>query len=390
LLATACADLLAFHKLDGNECLQLILEQKEEEYARSFAEAKLHEGTCSSSGFTQEVPGGSKDLLLPFVDKPLSFTRMRMSTWDVVKLKAEVFLSAPLIFLGAAKPQNHLRISKVAPTKFKVTGRPEFAETSEEAQQFPEKLKLRSFHKSFELGEGAEPEFDPLQELPPLPFPKVHISGAENDAPLSRGIWESRVNMFKLSGEDCQEIQVSPIHKPVIMKLDSFAEGTCAKNGFTVVSRLQYITIPGMSHPTHVFTTKRTTLGLAVPSSHAAAPVTSTMEPSLAAKVGKHLKNVFTLTIFKISGPECQEMRIRMAVREDAAENGYMEGSCNAEGYTVPIAVETMVEKTIRFLAKPREVSIFKKPFELYAAKGEKNKGGGGNSMRYQLWQIGL
>jgi hypothetical protein len=92
LSAPAVAD-LTLHKFDGNDCLEVTINQKDKEYVKS-AEAGMQVGFCADIGFTEEVQGESVALRIPFVSKPLTFTRMRMSMWNAAKLKAQNFFSA--------------------------------------------------------------------------------------------------------------------------------------------------------------------------------------------------------------------------------------------------------------------------------------------------------
>jgi len=99
LSAPVVAD-LTLHKFDGNDCLEVTINQKDTEYVKS-AEGGLQAGFCADFGFTEEVQGESVALRIPFVSKQLTFTRMRMSMWNAAKLKAQNFLSAGATqFLG--------------------------------------------------------------------------------------------------------------------------------------------------------------------------------------------------------------------------------------------------------------------------------------------------
>jgi hypothetical protein len=69
--------------------------QENVDYVQSFATAGLLAGACSDKGFDEEVPGGDSTLRIPLVEGPLIFRKMKMSTWQVAKLKAKAFLAAP-------------------------------------------------------------------------------------------------------------------------------------------------------------------------------------------------------------------------------------------------------------------------------------------------------
>jgi hypothetical protein len=124
LSVSQAADLVTFHKLGENECIEATLDLKdvEQQHARSFVEASLaslemQEGSCSSSGFTT-ADGESMPLQVPFMSKPLRLTRMRMSSWTAAKLKAEAFLAS---FMSSPAFRNSERQVVRAPKPIAVT-----------------------------------------------------------------------------------------------------------------------------------------------------------------------------------------------------------------------------------------------------------------------------
>jgi hypothetical protein len=90
---------VTLYKLDNHDCFQVTANRESIEYARSFADAGLHEGTCSEQGFTVRVPGGdgSSALRIPFVSEPLSYMRMRRPEMDKLSVSAAAFILNPFV-----------------------------------------------------------------------------------------------------------------------------------------------------------------------------------------------------------------------------------------------------------------------------------------------------
>jgi len=98
LSASGNAELVTLYSLDDNECIEVTIDEKSVDYAKSFDASGLTRGTCSDSGFSVEAIGEELSLHIPFVNDKLTFRRMRRSPWDLAKVKAEAFLAAPLSF----------------------------------------------------------------------------------------------------------------------------------------------------------------------------------------------------------------------------------------------------------------------------------------------------
>jgi len=115
------------HKFDGADCLEATLEYEHAEYAKNFegiallGAAGLHEGSCSNQGFSVEVPGADSAMVVPFTSIPLTFTRMKKSTWDAAKLKAQSFIAAP--FLGTKKSEKFLTATPAVVTDAEEDGK---------------------------------------------------------------------------------------------------------------------------------------------------------------------------------------------------------------------------------------------------------------------------
>jgi len=99
LSASVDADAVTMYMLDGDDCFETSIDLATVEYARVKG---LSEGTCFDRGFTTTVSGEDIALRIPFVSKQLTLTRMRMSTWDAFKLKAEAFLAVPFKGFGTS------------------------------------------------------------------------------------------------------------------------------------------------------------------------------------------------------------------------------------------------------------------------------------------------
>jgi len=110
---SVAADLVTLYKIDGEDCVQVTVEQGNVEYVKSFATPGLRVGACSDKNFDVEVPSGNTALHIPLVTEPLIFKRMQMSAWEAAKLKAEAFftthfLRSPVSFLGGSRHSSQL------------------------------------------------------------------------------------------------------------------------------------------------------------------------------------------------------------------------------------------------------------------------------------------
>jgi len=87
---------IAHYRLDGLHCFQATVSFGDVEYVKKYAMAGLREGTCSDNGFSIDVPGesGQKVIRVPFVSNPVTFKRMKRSTWEAAKIEAMSFITA--------------------------------------------------------------------------------------------------------------------------------------------------------------------------------------------------------------------------------------------------------------------------------------------------------
>jgi hypothetical protein len=103
-------EFVTLYRLKGDDCFEVTLRPDNIEYAHSFTDIGLNAGTCSDNGFSAEVAESHVIHRIPFVSKPLAFRRMKMSTWDLAKVKAKAFFSAPfLLFPGYTQPKKETR-----------------------------------------------------------------------------------------------------------------------------------------------------------------------------------------------------------------------------------------------------------------------------------------
>jgi len=106
--ASGNAEPITLYSTNGNECIEVTMDEKSVEYAKSFDASGFTHGTCSDNGFSVEVIGEEASLHIPFVSDRLTFKRMRRSSWELAKVKAEAFLAAPLSFFpGPDKFMEH-------------------------------------------------------------------------------------------------------------------------------------------------------------------------------------------------------------------------------------------------------------------------------------------
>jgi hypothetical protein len=100
LPASVPADVPSLFAMIGSECFELICSKSNEKFVKQFNSIGMQEGTCSSKGFSVEVPDRSLRLEVPWVRRPIFLRRMQMSSWETAKIKAQAFLAAPLSGFG--------------------------------------------------------------------------------------------------------------------------------------------------------------------------------------------------------------------------------------------------------------------------------------------------
>merc|ERR1719160_1889006 len=93
-LATAVgADYVTIYEVHGEECIEAIFDEKDEQHIPSYVTDGMTRGKCSEQGYSTK--SSTQSMHFPFVSSPVNFTHMRKTPLQEAALKALAFLSAP-------------------------------------------------------------------------------------------------------------------------------------------------------------------------------------------------------------------------------------------------------------------------------------------------------
>jgi len=178
-LVRTIADSVTLHKIDDSDCFEVPVSLEHKEHIIDIAALGLSVGTCSSNGFSTEVPGGSVALQVPFLKEPLTLTRMTRSSWELAKIKAQAYF-APVVNLMLPRPA----MQKPQQLPRPVMQKPQQLDLPVNVQQFvvprlPVKLDLGGIVKQPQHG-SEEP--DPPNDRISVPT----VSSLDLDAFLGR------------------------------------------------------------------------------------------------------------------------------------------------------------------------------------------------------------
>jgi hypothetical protein len=101
LLALAIAvggDYVTIYEVHGEECIEAIVDEKDEQHIPSYVTDGMTRGKCSEQGYSTK--SSTQSMHFPFVSSPVNFTHMRKTPLQEAALKALAFLSAPFWSLG--------------------------------------------------------------------------------------------------------------------------------------------------------------------------------------------------------------------------------------------------------------------------------------------------
>lgn len=105
LLALAIAvgaDYVTIYEVHGEECIEAIFDEKDEQHIPSYVTDGMTRGKCSEQGYSTK--SSTQSMHFPFVSSPVNFTHMRKTPLQEAALKALAFLSAPFWSLGGSSP----------------------------------------------------------------------------------------------------------------------------------------------------------------------------------------------------------------------------------------------------------------------------------------------
>jgi len=110
LPSSGISTFVTLYKIDGDDCLEVTISEKNVEHVKDFNSDGLSEGLCSSNGFSViEVPRSHEDLRLhvPFMNHVVNCRKMKRSMWEAAKLKTEAFLTLPMSFFKSSHAVLH-------------------------------------------------------------------------------------------------------------------------------------------------------------------------------------------------------------------------------------------------------------------------------------------
>jgi hypothetical protein len=110
LPSSGISTFVTLYKIDGDDCLEVTISEKNVEHVKDFNSDGLSEGLCSSNGFSViEAPRSHEDLRLhvPFMSHVVNCRKMKRSMWESAKLKAEAFLTLPVSFFTSSHAVLH-------------------------------------------------------------------------------------------------------------------------------------------------------------------------------------------------------------------------------------------------------------------------------------------
>jgi hypothetical protein len=95
LSLAAVIDAVTLYKIQSDGCVEVTLDNEDEEYLQNFAMEGLRVGSCSEKGYA--VKDSTQMMAAPFLQKPVMLTYMRQSALEVFALKAKAWLTAPFM-----------------------------------------------------------------------------------------------------------------------------------------------------------------------------------------------------------------------------------------------------------------------------------------------------